>query len=83
MRSYIVSPFKHTGSDIAIEAIAKMKVVLGDGRDEPVHIAVVVVVADGGTHARLVDDYFAIGNPGKCGVTVVDKHLTVLEVCGH
>ena len=52
-------------------------------RDKPVHIVVIVIVADGSPHPCLIDDDIAIGCSGKRAIAIVDKYLTCAIVRGH
>ena len=75
------------GAVVAVEPVAELAPALDvevvDGGDEPVHVAVAVVVADRGTHAGLVDDDVLIGDVGECAVAVVQEDLALLEVGCH
>ena len=67
-------------AEIAVQPVAEEAAVLVDGRDEPIHVAVVVVVADGGTHAGFIDDHPTVGRAGEGAVAVVAEHLGGLEI---
>ena len=53
------------------------------GGHEPVHVAVVVVVADRGAHACLVDDHVGVGPRREGPVAVVEQDLAAIEVRHH
>ena len=75
---------------VAIEAVADprhvSRHVLADGEnaaDEPVQVAVAVVVADGRAHAVAVDDDLVVRHVAKGAVAVVEEHLGEVEVADH
>ena len=78
---------EHAVAFVAVEAVAVLAATLHvevvDGGDEPVHVAVVVVVAHRGAHARLVDDDVLVGDVGEGAGVVVEEHLALLEVGRH
>ena len=67
---------------VPVQPVAEEVALLVDRRDEPVHVAVVVVVADGGAHAGLVDDHATVGDPPERAVAVVLEDLARFEIPG-
>ena len=85
---FVGAVFKHAVASVAVQSVAgadeaAVQGLAVDRGDEPVHVAVVVVVANGGAHAVFVRYDVSVRYPRERAVAIVLVHLAGAEIPRH